>query len=79
MNPMNMKTIIYRHRHGIGQHFLVSTVYANFSPPGFETMVFKCKPDGDVTDWGEVAGERYDSEQQARDGHHRMCSVFEMQ
>jgi hypothetical protein len=77
MNPM--KTIIYRHRHGIGQHFLVSTVYAKFSPVGYETMVFPCNPDGKVTSWVELAVDRYRTEEQASEGHNLMCSVFDVE
>ena len=43
-------------RNSNGQHFLISEVHRN-PMPGYridETMVFRCDPNGDVTDWGEV-------------------------
>ena len=35
-------------------YFVVSSVVARFS--GFETLVFPANEEGEVTDWGEVAG-----------------------
>lgn len=43
-------------RNSSGQHFLISEVHRT-PMPGYridETMVFRCDPDGSVTDWGEV-------------------------
>ena len=43
-------------RNSSGQHFLISEVHRT-PMPGYridETMVFRCDPNGDVTDWGEV-------------------------
>src|SRR4051812_8847990 len=43
------------------QHFVVSSVNAGLFfgfPGGFETLVFPADADGEVTDWGEVAGGR---------------------
>lgn len=43
-------------RNSNGQHFLISEVHRT-PMPGYridETMVFRCDPNGDVTDWGEV-------------------------
>ena len=37
-------------------YFRVSSVAAMGT--GFETLVFPCDAEGDVTDWGEVAGGR---------------------
>jgi hypothetical protein len=66
-----MKTVIK-----IGSdHYLVSTVevYAI----GWETMVFRCDPEGEVTNWRELYGVRYRNEFDATAGHSRVCSQFE--
>jgi hypothetical protein len=43
----------------------------------YETMVFPCDSDGAVTDWGELACNRYDSEAEARAGHAAMCAEYQ--
>lgn len=45
------------------RYFVVSSVIAMFG--GFETLVFPGNADGEVTDWGEVAGGRGQSRQEA--------------
>lgn len=37
-------------------YFVVSSVHAPFS--GFETLVFRADAEGNITEWGEVAGGR---------------------
>ena len=46
-----------------GLHFCVSSVNATFT--GFETLVFPCDADGEVTDWSEIAGGRGVSREEA--------------
>ncbi len=47
-----------------GKHYyVVSSVNAMFS--GFETLVFSADKDGEVTDWGEVAGGKRMSREEA--------------
>jgi hypothetical protein len=43
-------------RNGSGQHFLVSEVHRQLSPSTRvdETLVFRCDPEGNVTQWSEV-------------------------
>lgn len=38
----------------------------------YETMVFHCDEEGEPTDWTEVDAARYDSEEEALDGHRQM-------
>ena len=45
------------------KYFVVSSVVAMFS--GFETLVFPSDENGNVTDWGEVAGGRGVSREEA--------------
>lgn len=44
-------------------YFVVSSVHAPFT--GFETLVFPANGKGEVTDWGEVAGGRGMTREQA--------------
>lgn len=45
------------------RYFIVSSVVARFS--GYETLVFPSDATGEVSDWGEVAGGRGCSREQA--------------
>lgn len=72
MNDQAMKTVINRG----GKTYLVSTVYAKISPVGWETMVFRCEPDGDVWNYMELAVARYDNAEAARIGHDAMVASF---
>lgn len=67
---MDMKTVIQR----ATGHYVVSTV--DTYDRGLETMVFACKPDGEVTSYADLACDRYDSESEARAGHQRMVENF---
>lgn len=43
---------------------------ANLSEDGdYETMVFHCDSDGEVTYWTELDFARYNSEEEAKEGH----------
>lgn len=66
-----MKTRIVRD----GKHYMVSTV--DTWDAGWETMVFPCTPDGDVTDYGELACQRYYGEEDATNGHAQMVLDFQ--
>ena len=46
-----------------GKFYAVSSTHALFG--GFETLVFRCDGDGNVTDWGDVAGGRGYSREEA--------------
>ena len=64
------KTIIERD----GAFYLVSTTDVLFS--GWETLVFPCRRDGEVTDWCELDGYRYGDQQEATAGHKRFVETF---
>lgn len=60
-----------------GRHFYVSTVDLRTRGDDYETMVFPCTPEGQVTSWGELLCRRYDTEPEARAGHERVCAEFQ--
>lgn len=60
-----------------GAFYLVSTVDVPLS--GWETLVFPCTRDGEVTSWGEVVGRRYADETAAIGGHAAMLLDFQPQ
>ncbi len=43
----------------------------------FETMVFACESDGDVSDFMALACERYESRAEAEEGHRAMVAKVE--
>ena len=55
-------------------HVYIDTTYT--LDHGWETMVFPCNADGEVTDWGDLDVERYDSEEEARVGHDEMVAKW---
>jgi hypothetical protein len=55
---------------------LVSTVSLPSPVGGFETMVFRCTPNGTVLDWSELTVRRYIDEQSARDGHVDVVNTY---
>lgn len=55
-----------------GRHYFVSTVLPPFGPRRFETMVFPCTADGQVTDWGEILVKHYSNEIDAINGHNEV-------
>lgn len=59
-SPVGAKRVVVKKG---DKYFVVSSVNAPFS--GFETLVFPANADGKVTDWGEVAGGRGMSREQA--------------
>lgn len=65
------KTVITRN----GAHYLVSTVSLPFGD-GFETMIFACNVDGEVTDWGDLYCDRHDDGDAANAGHDRAVAAF---
>ncbi len=62
-----------------GQHFLVSTVCLESMHFGgeYETMVFPCDTDGNVTDWGDLHCDRYETYEQAVAGHAGVVLTFQ--
>ena len=51
---------------------------ADFSTPGsYETMVFACDEQGEVTDWRELDFARYTTEDDARAGHEDIVARWE--
>ncbi len=61
-----------------GQHYVVSTVelaFKGLSAP-YETMVFACDAEGEVTNWSELYCDTYDSEEEARKGHEFAIKTF---
>jgi hypothetical protein len=52
-SPTGAKQVLVRGPEG---YFVVSSVVAMFG--GFETLVFPADEKGEVTDWGEIAGGR---------------------
>lgn len=50
---------------------------ADLSTPGnFETMVFACRPDGEVEHWQELDFARYTTVEEAREGHERIVQKW---
>lgn len=66
----HLKTVITRGE----QHFVVSTCFT--MDCGLETMVFAAHPDGSVTDFRDLACDRYQTEAEARAGHAALCEGF---
>lgn len=67
---LNLKTVIER----ATGHYIVSTV--DTFDAGLETMVFRCDKSGNVTDYTDLAAARYDTEEEARNGHQHMVDTF---
>ena len=65
----------HRDRNGLGERELIGGSNKAF----YETYVFPLKPlggepcCGEVADWGEIDGERYETDKQARAGHVSYC------
>lgn len=70
---MQLKTFITRGEN----NFLVSTLFARVSPHGWETMVFPCDAEGNVTDWCEAFGTQWKDETEARLGHDKTVATFQ--
>lgn len=66
----NLKTVITRST----GHYIVSTV--DTFDAGLETMVFPCTKDGEVTDYGDLYSARYDTVEEARNGHQHAVDTF---
>ena len=43
----------------------------------YETMVFECDEEGEVTNWAEVDISRYHTEEEAREGHATMVDKWD--
>jgi hypothetical protein len=67
------KDVIFRN----GGHFLVSTVELGGWGQGYETMVFRSDTDGEVSDWMDLACDRYDTHEEALRGHRAMTRDFQ--
>ena len=50
-----------------GEFVYISTCFT--LDHGWETMVFACNDNGEVTCWADLDAEWYDTEEQASDGH----------
>lgn len=50
-----------------GKHFYVDS--CNTPDHGYETMVFACDANGNVTDWMDLYAEWYDTASAMKDGH----------
>ena len=57
-----------------GGYVLVDT--CNTIDHDWETMVFECDAEGNVEDWGELDCERYDSQEEAKEGHNKMVEEW---
>ena len=70
------KTVIARD----GDHFIVSTVSLPASIFGFvfETMVFRCSPDGEVESYSDLYCQRYDMRDEAEAGHVFATETFQL-
>jgi len=55
-----------------GNYVWIDTRYT--ADHGWETMVFKCDAEGNVSDWNELDCDRYSNEEEARAGHQQMVS-----
>lgn len=69
------KTVIARD----GEHFLVSTVTLPMRLLGddFETMVFRCSPEGEVESYSDLYCDRYLTPDEAEAGHARAVETFQ--
>ena len=61
------------------RRFRVSTVLLPTMHSGgqYETMVFATDAQGEVTNWGELMMDRYETEAEARAGHEAVCAGFQ--
>lgn len=59
-------------------HYVVSTVelFIPLNGERYETMVFPCDNNGNVTDYHDVDCHRYETESAARDGHAVVCAAW---
>lgn len=57
-----------------GNYVWIDTRYT--ADHGWETMVFKCDDEGNVSDWGELDWNIYDNEEEAIVGHQQMISKW---
>jgi hypothetical protein len=55
-----------------GKKYLVSTVLPPFGPSIYETMVFLCDANGNVTDWSEILVKHYNNRTDAVNGHNEV-------
>ena len=44
---------------------------------GYETMVFSCDKNGDSIDWSGLYTERYNTEEEMRESHYKVCNELE--
>lgn len=57
-----------------GQYVWVDTCFT--LDHGFETMVFPCDEQGNVTDWGDLDMNLYPNAESAKMGHELTCKVW---
>jgi hypothetical protein len=69
------KTVIFR----ASQHYLVSTVALPMTILGhdFETMVFPCSAEGEVSSRSDLYCDRYSTADAATTGHFRAVETFQ--
>ena len=70
---MNMKLSTTVRTKG-GQYVWVDTCFTY--DHGFETMIFPCDEQGNVTDWGDLDMNLYSDAESAKRGHELTCKVW---
>ena len=55
-----------------GNHYCVDSVYT--IDHGYETMVFACDANGNVTNWCDLYCDIYDTESEMREGHYHVVN-----
>lgn len=55
-----------------GDHYYISSCYT--LDHGYETMIFPCDDNGNVTDWSELYAEWYDSETEMEKRHNEIVA-----
>lgn len=66
----------------VQNRYIVSTIFLGIDhgfdgvPKWYETMVFKCDAAGNVTDWIELACDRYTTREEAIEGHANMVTEW---
>lgn len=72
---MRIRDVISTNRHASG-YVMVSTVMA-FDHGGWETMVFPCDRDGQVSSWLELESRVYQDGEDAAEGHYSTVKTWD--
>lgn len=45
---------------------------------GYETMIFECDEEGNVSNWNDIDADWYDTEEEMKIGHQKMCEKWKL-